>query len=599
MSQQLKKHSSLKSVLDSFDNNIAPNPLDLSIKDESQKNHFEELLQSAPSIALNLGDIVSGTITEIRGDKVIVDIKYKSEGVIDKKEFLKEEELQVGAKVESVVHAMADDSGLLVLSKEKCDIQKSWSRISKMYETGESIEGRILNKVKGGYDVDIGIKAFLPQSQLDFSLAGSKDDLKGQVLEFKVIKFNKKRGNIVLSRRAILEESREKVQFNREGPLEVGNVVTGFVKNITEYGAFVDLGGVDGLLHVSDMSWSRSVSPKDVVQVGAQLEVKVLKVNSENSRVSLGLKQLKDDPWANVASKYPATSRITCSIAKIIPYGAFVTLEDGIDGFIHVTELSWSRKIDNVEDFLKVDEKIECLVLGYNEENRRVRLSIKKLTDGPWKKLAEDYPPGTVIESKVESVVDFGVFFSISDGISGLVHVSDLSWIKSVKPSDEYKTGDIVNVVVLEVDIEGEKVRLGIKQLEKNPWEEAKIKYTIGNVQKVKVAKVSEFGAFVDLEPGVGGLIHISELSSSRVENVSDVLEVGQEVEAEIISLDFDSRKIGLSLKALKLSEEREVLKQVQGDSSSRLGDVLKGSLDGFVDSKEDTGSSENSPKED
>ena len=579
MSHQIKKNrSSLQNMLDDFDKNIPPNPLDLKLENKTEENAFEQFLDGSAFVSLTVGDLVRGTIVEIRGDKVIVDIKYKSEGILESKEFLKAEELEIGKELEAIVENLSDDSGLVIISKEKADIRNNWNRVSNVYESGESVEGRVIAKVKGGYDVDIGVKAFLPQSQVDFG-GSKKGNLQGKTLPFKVIKFNKKRGNIVLSRRAILEESREKFFVDREGPLQVGDVVKGFVKNVTEYGAFIDLGGIDGLLHISDMSWSRPKSPESIVEVGQSLEVKVLKVNMENSRVSLGLKQLHQDPWQDVVTKYPEGSKVKCEVAKVINYGAFVTFENGLDGFIHIAELSWSRDIESAEDVLKVGQEVEGIVLGYNDETRRVRVSLKKMTDSPWKKLMDECPLGTVIEGKVESVADFGIFVSLTDGISGLVHMSDFSWVKSYKPGEKFSVGDTVTVVVLDIDVDNEKVRLGIKQLEENPWDKAKDKYKIGTVHKAKIVKASEFGAFVELEPGVGGLIHISELSSSRVESVTDVVEVGSEVEAEIISVDLESRKIGLSLKALKLSEDKEAMKLVNKDSSSNLGDSLSSDL--------------------
>ena len=562
---------------------------------------FEKSIQGND---LKPGDITTGTVVEVQSDYVLVDINYKSEGLIPISEFRiidGQNSVAVGDKVEVMIDKIENDNGMVVLSKDKADMLRAWSDISKAAENEEIIEGVVISKVKGGLSVDIGVKAFLPGSQIDLRPVKNIDSFIGKKFKFKVIKFNKKRGNIVLSRRALLEEEREKLKTQTLDQMEEGSIVKGYVKNVTDYGAFIDLGGIDGLLHITDMSWGRVKHPSDSITVGEEIELKVLKYDQEKQRVSLGLKQLSEDPWGQVAEQFPIGKRIKGKVVSLAEYGAFVDLSEGVEGLIHVNEMSWTKKVKHPSQIVKVDDEVEVQVLSIDSENRRISLGLKQLESNPWLELKETYAPGTIIEGEVKSITDFGIFVGIEDGIEGLVHISDFSWTKRVNhPSEMYQKGDKVRAVVLGVDIENERFSLGIKQLEADPWSSIEDKFPIGSQLDVKVTKLADFGVFVQVEDDIEGLIHISELSTKRVEKPEDIAQVGETIKAEIISIDQDARKIGLSAKLVTLREQKanvdDYVKKATSSSKTSLGEAFG---DAFKEIKKETTVTPNTTNED
>lgn len=573
--------------LDAADKEVPQNPglFNISAKQgESFADMFEKSLNERD---FKVGDIVKGRVVEVQEDYVLVDINYKSEGLIPISEFRVVDgarDIQVGSDVEVYIDRIENDNGMVVLSKDKADMLRAWNDISRAAENEEVIEGTIIAKVKGGLSVDIGVKAFLPGSQIDLRPVRNIDAYIGKRYKFKVIKFNKKRGNIVLSRRALLEEERESLRTQTLDAMKEGSVVRGVVKNITDYGAFIDLGGMDGLLHITDMSWGRVKHPSEILNVGDEIDVKVLKFDNEKERVSLGLKQLKPDPWESVASGYEVGKKVHGKVVSLTDYGVFVELSEGIEGLIHVSEMSWTKRVKHPSQILKVGDEVDVQVLEVDSTNRRISLGMKQLEPNPWLELKESYPPGTIIEGEVKSITDFGVFVGVEEGIDGMVHISDFSWTKRINhPSEMFKKGDKVRAVVLGVDIENERFSLGLKQLEADPWANIEDKYKIGNQYDVKVVKLADFGVFVELESDIEGLIHISELSTKRVEKPDDVVNVGDTVRAEIISIDRDSRKIGLSAKLVKLREQKadveDYVKKATATAKTSLGDLFGDTL--------------------
>lgn len=543
--------------------------------------------QSLEKQNFKVGDLVNGTVLSVQNDFVVVDINYKSEGIIPIDEFRVIDgvrQVAPGDTVEVVIEKVENENGMVVLSKKKADMMKAWTDISRAAENQEVIEGLVVGKVKGGLSVDIGVTAFLPGSQIDIRPVRNMDSYLGKTYKFKVIKFNKKRGNIVVSRRAILEEERESMKSQVIDQIKEGAVVTGTVKNITDYGAFIDLGGVDGLLHITDMSWGRLKHPSEIMNVGDELELKVLKYDQEKERVSLGLKQLQPDPWESVSTQFPVGARVKGKVISLADYGAFVDLGEGIEGLIHVSEMSWTKRIRHPSQLLKEGDEVEVQVLEIDTNNRRISLGMKQLQTNPWLEMKESYPPGTIIEGEVKSITDFGVFIGVEEGIDGLVRISDISWTKRINnPADVFEKGQKVRAVVLGVDVENERFSLGIKQLEADPWLTIESKYGIGTQHNVKVTKLTDFGAFVELESDIEGLIHISELSTDRVNHPEEVVKPNDVVKAEVISIDRDARKIGLSAKLVKLREAKadvsEYAKKVSTSSRSTLGDLFADQL--------------------
>jgi small subunit ribosomal protein S1 len=587
------------SILDEADKEVPANPGLYSKSEGANGESFAQIFeQSLKNSDFKVGDVVSGQVVEVQEDYVLVDINYKSEGLIPISEFRVIEgaaNVKVGETVEVLIDRIENENGMVVLSKDKADMRRALNDIVRAVKNEEVIEGTIVAKVKGGLSVDIGVKAFLPGSQIDLRPVRNMDIYIGKRYKFRVLKFNQKRGNIVLSRRALLEEERETLRSQTLDAMKEGSVVRGIVKNITDYGAFIDLGGMDGLLHIIDMSWGRVKHPSELVNVGDEVELKVLKFDREKERVSLGLKQLKADPWESVTSRFPVGQKLSGKIVSLADYGAFVELGEGIEGLIHVSEMSWIKRIKHPSQIVKVGDEVNVQVLEIDTNLRRISLGMKQLEANPWLEMKETYPPGTIIEGEVKSITDFGIFIGVEDGIDGLVHISDFSWTKRINhPSELYKKGDKVRAVVLGVDIENERFSLGVKQLESDPWASIEDKYKIGSQHDVKVTKSADFGVFVELESDIEGLIHISELSTKRVDKPEDVVKVGETIRAEIITIDKDSRKIGLSAKLVKLREQKadveDYVKKVTSSSKTSLGDIFGETLKASIEAtkKED-----------
>ena len=468
----------------------------------------------------------------------------------------------------------------MVLSKEKADKMRIWDEISAACERDELVEGIIVGRVKGGLSVDIGVKAFLPGSQVDIRPVRNLDKLIGEKFKFKVIKFNKKRGNIVLSRRVLLEKEREELKKETLKNLKEGAILKGVVKNLTDYGAFIDLGGIDGLLHVTDMSWGRIGHPSEMFEVGQEVRVVVLKFDPATERVSLGLKQIQEDPWHRADEKYPIGTRVKGKVVSLTDYGAFIELEQGVEGLVHVSEMSWTKRVKHPSKLVNQGDAVEAVVLDIDPKAKRISLGMKQIEANPWTLLEDKYPIGSVIRGEVRNVTDFGIFVGVEEGIDGLVHVSDISWTERIKhPGEKFKKGDVVEAVVLNIDVENERFSLGIKQLASDPWTTLAERHPVGSKLKGKVTKVTDFGAFVELEPGIEGLVHVSEMKDERVENPRDVVKEGDEIEIKVIDMDLQERKVALSIKALNRDggedDYREYLRK-QGDGRARLGDLME-----------------------
>lgn len=573
-------------ALDAGDQDVQENPGMFNI--DPSIGSFADLWEgSVEDRALAVGDVVKGKVIAIEPEWVVVDVSYKSEGVVNASEFKSYDgslTVAEGDEVEVYIQRLENDNGMVVLSKDKADMLRAWEDISRAAESEEVVEGIVIAKVKGGLSVDIGVKAFLPGSQIDLRPVRNLDTFIGKKLKFKVIKFNKKRGNIVLSRRTLLEEERENLRSRTLENISEGEEVTGSVKNITDYGAFIDLGGMDGLLHITDMSWGRIKHPSEMLNVGDEIKVKVLKFDNERERVSLGLKQMHPDPWDSVHDRFPKGTKLNGKIVSLADYGGFVDLGEGVEGLIHVSEMSWTKRVKHPSQVVNVDDVVDVIVLDIDTTNRRISLGMKQLQPNPWDELKESYSPGTVIEGEVKSITDFGIFVGIEDGIDGLVHISDFSWTKRVNhPSEMFAKGDKIRAVVLGVDVENERFSLGIKQLEVDPWAEVESKFAIGTQHDVKVTKLADFGVFVELAPEIEGLIHISELTTQRVDKPEDVIAVGNEVKAEVINIDQNARKIGLSVKLVKLREDKadveDYLKKARSTSKTTMGDLFADQL--------------------
>ena len=529
------------------------------------------------------GEVVRGTITFIDEDQIQVDIGFKSEGMVDTWEFMDEDGtvlVNVGDVVDVLVEESEGEDGRVVLSKEKADRLKIWDEISAASERDEAVEGVVLSRVKGGLAVDIGVKAFLPGSQVDLRPVRNLEHLIGERLQFKVIKFNMRRGNIVLSRRALLEKERERMRATTLDALQEGQIVDGVIKTLTDYGAFIDLGGLDGLLHVTDMSWGRVTHPNELFKVGDEIKVKVLKFDADNERVSLGLKQIQPDPWIDAAMRFPIGMRVSGEVVSLADYGAFIELEAGIEGLVHVSEMSWTKRVKHPSKIVEIGDRVEAVVLDVDEPTRKISLGMKQIEPNPWSLIEEKYPVGTHVEGTVRNVTNFGVFVGLEEGIDGLVHVSDMSWTEQIsQPSEKFEKGDMVSAVVLKIDRDNEKFSLGIKQLEPNPWDDIRKKYSVGSQVDVQVSNITEFGAFVKLEEGIEGLIYNSELSPDRVEDASEVVSVGQNVSALVTKVDAAEQKVSLSIKAIADKAQRDSLKKIAEQQSqsqtTTLGDIL------------------------
>ena len=554
--------------------------------DESKENLMEMYLDDSMK-HIQEGEVLSGKVVKIEKECVLVDIGYKSEGHIPINEFQDKDgnvQVKVGDTVDVLLEKWREEEDTISLSKEKAARMKVWDDIKKAYEADGVIKGVITSRVKGGFSVDIGTEAFLPGSQVDLRPIRNFDQLVGRCLDFKILKYSKKRNNVVLSRRSVLEQSRETLKHKTLTTIYEGKVTKGVVKNVTEYGIFIDLGGIDGLLHITDMSWGRVVHPSDIASPGDEIEVKVLSLDMERERVSLGLKQLVPDPWITAEERYPVGSRVTGKVMSLTDYGAFVELEKGVEGLIHVSEMSWTQKIRHPSKVLSVNDIVDVVILNIDPDNRRVSLGMKQVTTNPWDIVLERYPVGTVIEGKVKNVTDFGIFIGIEEGIDGLVHISDISWTKRIKhPSELYKKGDEVRAVVLNVDKENERFSIGIKQLEMDPWQTIPDRYHVGTKVTGTVTNVTDFGVFVELEQGIEGLIHVSEVSKEKLKTPIGKFNVGDALSAKVVNVSSQDRRIGLSLK--KLDEDnmdRDFVHRYLNSSkapTSSFGELLKENL--------------------
>ncbi len=553
---------------------------------ELSQEEYEKLLGLYDDTLRDLseGQVVKGRVVKILANEVIVDVGYKSEGMIDIDEFTTRDGLNVseGDEIEVLLEKTENKEGYLVLSKEKAEKMKVWERVEAAYREGVPITGRIVDRIKGGLAVDIGIRAFLPGSLVDLRPVRNLDSYKGQELDMRVIKVNRRRGNIVLSRKAILEEeNREKKQKTLDS-LEEGKVVLGVVKNITEYGAFIDLGGLDGLLHITDMSWGRINHPSELFSIGDKVEIVVLKFDAERERVSLGYKQRTPDPWANVEERYPIGSRVSGKVVSLTDYGAFVELEEGVEGLIHVSAMSWTKRVKHPSKIVNVDETVEAMVLDLDKENRRLSLGLKQTEPNPWALIDQKYEVGSRITGKVRNLTNFGAFIEVEDGVDGLVHISDLTWSKRIKhPSEILQKGDEVEAVILKIDTENQRLSLGIKQLQPNIWDEFFRLHNVGDVLRGKVVRLTEFGAFVELDSGVEGLVHVSEFSMERVENPETYFDLDDEIEVKIIKIDPTENKVGLSVKAIVQDTQTSDMAAFSHDGGGiSLGDMVGAELD-------------------
>jgi small subunit ribosomal protein S1 len=530
---------------------------------------MEEALKQT-SIRFAAGEIVKGKIIEVRPKEVLVDIGYKSEGVIPGTEFEDIKTLKVGDEIDVLIEKLEDKDGMVVLSHEKAEFKKNWDKILTICNEGGRISGKVKSLVKGGLVVNVGVEAFLPASQIDITTPKNLAQFVGNTYEFKVVKINQERQNIVLSRRELIEQERSERRTQLLAEMVPGDIRKGTVKNITDFGAFIDLNGIDGLLHITDMSWGRIGHPSELLKIGQEIDVVVLDVNKEKERVSLGLKQKMANPWDNIETKYPVGARVKGKIVNLVPYGAFVQLEPGVEGLVHVTELSWTKRVAKPSDMLKQGQEIEAVVLGINREEQKISLGIRQLESNPWDTAEQKYPAGTHVKGKVRNLTSYGAFVELEEGLDGMIHVSDISWTRKINhPSEILKKGDEVEAVVLEVDRPNQRIALGIKQLSQDPWEKIDQLYKVGDLVTGKVTKLASFGAFVGLQNDIDGLVHISQISEERVDKIKNVLKVGQEVTARVVKIDKGERRIGLSIKAASYTEEQ--LKEEQ-----KLLDALK-----------------------
>ncbi len=559
--------------------NVVENP------NNQPEESFEELLAGEIK-TISRGEIFTGKVLRIGPEWVIIDIGYKSEGIAPVSEFMGpdgEVKVKPGDEVEILIENTRTPDGMVQVSYKKLQRRKAWEKIEKASQENKPLEAYVVERIKGGFAVDIdGIRAFLPFSQAFLKPPQNPEELVGSTIKVEVININRKKNNVVVSHRNVLEKEIEAKKKALLESLEEGQVLEGTVKSITDYGVFVDLGGIDGLLHVSDISWGRVKHPSNYFKVGDRIKVKVIKYDRENQKIALGVKQLTPDPWETAKEKYPEGARVQGRVVSLTNFGAFVELEPGVEGLIHISELSWTKRIKHPRDVLSVGEKVEVVVLGVDEENRRISLSLKQVEPNPWDVLTEQFSEGMVIEAPVKTVTDFGVFVEVMEGIDGFIHVSDLSWGRINNPSELYKPGDTVRAVILKIDREKERLALGVKQLTPDPWESVPEKYPVGSVIKGKVSNIKDFGVFVEIEEGVEGLIHVSEISDKKIKSPEGMFEVGQEVQAKVIKVDPQNRRLGLSIKKLKEDEEKKQFTEFSKDQKSgsiTLGAILKESL--------------------
>ncbi|MDH3800057.1 MAG: 30S ribosomal protein S1 [Desulfobacterales bacterium] len=532
------------------------------------------------------GEVVTGRVISIDKDHVLVDIGYKSEGQVRIQEFLDQSgnvTAEIGDAIEVMVEWWDDEDERVLLSKDKAANIKVWEAVKKSYDEEGTVKGTITNRVKGGFSVDIGVPGFLPGSQADLRPIRNLDDMVGKEFDFKILKYNRKRSNIVLSRRAILESELKEKRSATLATIHEGKVVEGAVKNITEYGVFVDLGGVDGLLHITDISWGRVKHPSELFSIGDPITVKILNLDLENERVSLGMKQLNEDPWTTASEKYAVGSRVTGRVVSLTDYGAFIELEEGIEGLIHVSEMSWTRKIRHPSKVVSVGEEVEAVVLDIKPESRRISLGMKQVVPNPWDVISEKYPIGTTIEGKIKNITDFGLFIGIDEGIDGLIHISDISWTRRIKhPSELFKKGDVIQAIVLDIEKENERFSLGIKQLQDDPWASVAERYKVGKEITGTVTNLTDFGIFVELEEGIEGLVHVSEISKEKIKTPTEKFKIGDVISARVMNINSDERRIGLSIKRLEIEDEQNLLSEYvnnMGQATSTFGEILRENL--------------------
>jgi len=536
-----------------------------TMEDTLQKDGFSIGMDAAAIDAMynntlkdfSVGSIVPGKVLRVQDGEVLLDIGYKSEGLVDGDEFGDLESVQPGDIVEVLLESLENDHGMVVLSKKRAEQQRKWDHIVNDCEEGSLVEGTITRAIKGGFIVDIGADAFLPGSQVDVVPVRNLDEYIGRTLQVKILKINKERKNIVVSRREIIEETRREQKLKLLGEIKVGQLRKGRVKNITDFGAFVDLDGIDGLLHITDMSWGRMNHPSEMVKVGDEVEVMILDIDLDKERISLGLKQTLSNPWEDIDAKYPIGTRIHGKIVSLAPYGAFVEIEEGVEGLVHVSEISWTKRIQRASDVLKVGEEVDAVVLSINMDEKKISLGMRQTEENPWEVAALNYPIGSMVKGKVRNFTSYGAFVEIEEGVDGMIHVSDMSWTRKINhPSELLKKGEEVETIVLEIDSANQRISLGLKQAQEDPWARITDSYREGQKIKGKVTKLTNFGAFVELEEGVDGLVHISQISNERIEKVKDVLNIGDEIEARIVKIDPVEHRIGLSIKAAAIADE-------------------------------------------
>ncbi len=528
---------------------------------------MEEAMQQA-DMRFAAGEIVNGTIIEVRPKEVLVDIGYKSEGSVPASEFDDISEVKVGDEVNVLIERLENREGMVILSKEKAEFKENWEKILTICNEGGTITGRVKAVVKGGLLVNIGVEAFLPASQIDVIPPKNLNSFVGNTYEYKVVKINRERQNIVLSRRELIEQERAERRAKLLEEMTPGDIRKGTVKNITDFGAFIDLNGLDGLLHITDMSWGRINHPSELLKVGQEIDVVVLDINYEKERVSLGLKQKLANPWDDIDTKYPVGETVKGRVVNLVPYGAFIELEPGVEGLVHVTELSWTKRIAKPSDVLQVDQDIQAVVLGINREEQKISLGIRQLEANPWDEALEKYPPGTKVKGKIRNLTSYGAFIELEEGLDGMIHVSDISWTRKINhPSEVLKKGEEIEAVVLEIDKPNQRISVGVKQLSEDPWSNIDQFYKVGDLVTGSVTKLASFGAFIGLEHDIDGLVHISQVSEDRVDKIKNALKVGQEVTARVIKIDKADRRIGLSIKAANYSNEQLQAEQVVLDS--------------------------------
>ena len=542
---------------------------------------MEELLAESKIELLKEGSVITGTIMEIRPTEVVIDFGGKAEGTIPAHEFLDLGDLEIGSDLEVYLERLEDRDGNPQLSFDKAEQKKNWEKIVNTCEEGSVITGRVRSKVKGGLVVNIGVDAFLPSSQVDIQAPKNLDQFVGQTFDFKVVKINRERKNIVVSRRELIEERRQDKKREILSKIKPGETRRGMVKNITDYGAFIDLDGLDGLLHITDMSWGRVSHPSEMVKTGEEITVCIIDIDTNRERVSLGLKQLSSNPWDDIEGKFPINAKVRGKVVNLVPYGAFIELEEGVEGLVHVTEMSWTKRITKPGEVLNVGDEVDAVVLGIQKDDQKISLGLRQLDVNPWDMATHNYPPGARVRGKVRNLTSYGAFVELEEGIDGMVHVSDMSWTRKINhPSEMVKKGDEVDAIVVEVDVDNQRISLGMKQLTQDPWEDIDRLYRMGDVIKGKVARVAGYGAFIQLDHDIDGLVHISQISEERIEKIKDHLNEGDEVSARVIKIDKEERRIGLSIKAADydedaLAKEVAAYDEVGEDLTTSLGDLL------------------------